>query len=100
MNSSLFRITGLLYRIKYGNRRIFHYTTSSVVDQYFPEKKKPVFFRTKFVWVGVESGLGSVLGLWLEFVSKVVFWSFFEILRTWATTNSPISILYSSEASF
>ena len=43
--------------------------TFSVVDHFFLEKKTPDFFRTKLVWVRVESGLGLV----------VVFWAFFEI---------------------
>ena len=43
----------------------------------FPNKKMPDFFRTKLIWVGEGSVLGSGLGL--ELVSKVVFWAFFEI---------------------
>ena len=46
-----------------------------MVDQFFPKNKKPDFFRTKFIWAGVGSGLG----LGLELVSKVVFWAYFEI---------------------
>ena len=48
--------------------------TFSVVDHFF-NNKKPDFFRTKLIWVGARSGLG----LGLEYVSKVVFWAFFEI---------------------
>ena len=64
-----------LFRIKHGNRGIFYDMASSVVDQFFPKKRKPHFFRTKLIWVGL--GLG--LGLGLELVSKVVSWAFFDI---------------------
>ena len=42
---------------------------------FFPSKKMPDFFRTKFTWVGARSGLG----FGLELVSKAVFSAFFEI---------------------
>ena len=48
-----------------------------MVDQFFPKKETPDFFRTKLIWVG--SGSGSGFGLGLELVSKAVFWAFFEI---------------------
>ena len=67
-NCSLYRITKLSSRIKYGNRGIFYRMTFSVVDHFF-NNKKPDFFRTKLIWVGARSGLG----LGLEYVSKVVF---------------------------
>ena len=41
---SLYRITELLSRIKYGNRGIFYDTTFSVVDQFFPPLKKRLIF--------------------------------------------------------
>ena len=59
--------------MKHGN-----YTNFSVVGCFFQKikknKKKPVFFRTKLIWVGARSGLR----LGLELVSKVVFGAFFE----------------------
>ena len=48
--------------------------TFSAVDQLFP-KKKAWFFPDK---VGMGRG-GLGLGLGLAFVSKVVFWAFFEV---------------------
>ena len=76
--SSLYRITELLSRIKYGIRGIIYGTTFSVVGQFPPpQEKMPDFFRTKLICVGSGTGLGLGLGLYL--VSKVVFWAFFEI---------------------
>ena len=68
-----------------------------MVAHFLPKKRKLDFFRTKLIWVGLGSELG--LGLGLEFVPKVVFWAFLEISlviywnHTWATPNSPISIV-------
>ena len=50
-----------------------------MVDQFFPGKKQPDFFRTKLMWVGSGLGLGLGLGLELLMVSKAVFRAFFEI---------------------
>ena len=58
---SLYRITELLSRIKYGNRGIFYCMTFSVVDQLI--KIVMIFFQAKLIWVGAGSGLGLGLGL-------------------------------------
>ena len=76
---SLYRVTGLLSRIQYGNREIFSYIPFSVVLQFLGKKKTPDFFRTKFIWVRAGSGLGFGFGLGLGLVSKVVIWAFFDI---------------------
>ena len=55
---------------------VVHDSTFSVVDQ-FPPPPKKLFFSGQSSYNMGRAGLG--LGLGLEFVSKVVFWAFFEM---------------------
>ena len=57
---------------KYGNRGIFHDTIFNVVDQFLPKKKA--------CCVPDQVRMGRD-GVWLELVSQVVFWAFFEIWK-------------------
>ena len=96
-----YRITEFLSRISYGNRGILN-MTFSVVDHFFPKKKKktPDFFQTKFIRVGAGSRLGLGFGFYNYCLKNCILGIFRSIPsrnwnHTWATPNSLISILYS-----